>query len=241
MRALHDFILGIGVRRHPRNPIPARQHGPEAAPGEGKRIADVKGLPRSAGRQGRPLRHITVQHRAAHDDLLIPSGEVAREDERLVQVRLHGGVDGQRVEEVHGGVADGAEDEGGAEDGEVRGWVLGAVRCEEVFLCVVEVWLQGDAGVGFDVWGCGWAEVAAVVFEARLENYSVGGDGGEGEGCEEVLEEAACWGRGVSGADWLGLWGARGGVGQWGWVPFTSHISSALVQRDWPGLGVGWR
>ncbi len=61
---------------------------------------------------------------------------------------------------------------------------------------VVEVWFEGDAWVGFDVWDVDGAEVAAVVFEAGLEDDTLGVDGREGEGCEAVLQEAAWWGWG---------------------------------------------
>lgn len=190
MRALDDFILRLGIRRHPIDAIPARQHRPEARPGKRKRVAGIKRLVRGCRRQGGPLGHIAIQHRGALDLLLVPGGEVAREDKRQVAVGLDGGVDGERIEEVHGGVLDGAEDEGGADDGPVRGR-LGAVRGEDVFLRVVEVGLEGDARVGLVVGRVEGPEVAAVVLEAGLEDDASGVDGGEGQGREEVLEESA--------------------------------------------------
>lgn len=54
---------------------------------------------------------------------------------------------------------------------------------------VVEVWLEGDAGVVFFLGHGGRAEVDAVVLCAGLEHYALWGDGGEGEGLEKVLEE----------------------------------------------------
>jgi hypothetical protein len=37
------------------------------------------------------------------------------------------------------------------------------------------------------------AEVDAVVFGAGLQHYTAGCDGGEGKGCEEVIEEEDFW------------------------------------------------
>lgn len=65
----------------------------------------------------------------------------------------------------------------------------GAEGEEEVFLRVVEVWLESDAGVVFFLRYGGGTEVDAVVLCAGLEHYALWGDGGEGEGLEEVLEE----------------------------------------------------
>ncbi len=190
MRTLHNAILGLGIRRDPINTIPARQHRPEPPPRKRKRIPGIKRLVRRRGRQRRPLGHVPVQHRRALDLLLVPRRKVAREDDRALAVRLHGGVDGERVDEVHGGVLHGAEDEGGADDVPVRA-CLGAMCGQDVFLRVVEVGLERDARVGFVVGGCDGAEVGAVVLEAGLQDDAGGVDGGEIEGCEAVLEESA--------------------------------------------------
>lgn len=78
----------------------------------------------------------------------------------------HSRVDGERVAEVHGCVGDGAEDAAGHADGVVER-VGRAPFLQDVFLGVVEIWLDGDAGVGFTGWERGWAEVDAAVCVRR--------------------------------------------------------------------------
>ena len=79
---------------------------------------------------------------------------------------------------------------------------------EDVFLWVVEIGFERDAGVGFVVRGVDGAEVAAVVFEASLKDDAIRFDRGDGESRQEVLEEAAWGGVGVSLVlDWIGTRG----------------------------------
>lgn len=70
----------------------------------------------------------------------------------------YGGVDGEREDEVHGSGGDSAVDVAGHADG-VGCVMRGAEDREEVFLRVVEVWFESDAGVGFFLGGGGGAEV----------------------------------------------------------------------------------
>jgi hypothetical protein len=67
--------------------------------------------------------------------------------------------------------------------------VLLAEGAEVVFLGVVEVWFEGDAGVRFFLGDGGGAEVEAVIFAAELDEDPFWEGGGEGEGFEEVGEE----------------------------------------------------
>lgn len=67
--------------------------------------------------------------------------------------------------------------------------MFGAKVEEEIFLGVVEIRLEGDARVVFFLREGGGTEVDAVVFGAGLEHDSFGGDGGEGEGEEQVFEK----------------------------------------------------
>jgi len=236
MRALNNLIRGLRIRQDPTDAVPARQHRPKPTPGKRKGVPGIEGLVRGGGRQGRPLGHVAVQHRRALDLLFVPGRQVAGEDERLLPVRLHGGVDGERVHEVHGRVLDGAEDEGRPDHVPLRGRRR-AVREQDVFLRVVEVGLERDARVGFDVRRVDGAEVPAVVLEAGLEDDAGRVDGGELEGGEEVLEESACWVGGVG----LVSGAVVGEEGLGGALPLTSHISSAFDHNDWPAFGAGWR
>lgn len=94
----------------------------------------------------------------------------------------------QGIHEIHGCGWHGAEDAGGHAD--VPAYtVLGAKVEEEVFLRVVEIWLEGDAWVMFFLGNGGRTEVDAVVLCAGLEHYAGWGDGGEREGEEEVFEK----------------------------------------------------
>lgn len=98
---------------------------------------------------------------------------------------------------VQGAVGDGADDVAGAEDGGMAGGVgVGGVGGEGVFLGVVEVCRSGvgDARVGFEGGDVAGAEVEGVVFCAGLEEDVARGEGGEGEGGEEVGEEGCLGG-----------------------------------------------
>jgi hypothetical protein len=126
-----------------------------------------------------------------------PGVQVAGEGERGVAVGADGGVDGEGVEGVHGGVVDGADDPRRADDIPGCTGVGLAVVEQKVFLGVVEVGFEGDAGIGFEEGGAGAAEVDAVVLGAGLEEDAGRGEGGEREGGEEIAEECR-WGGGVS-------------------------------------------
>ncbi len=121
MRALNNLVFRLLIRRHPIDPIPTRQHGPKARPGERKCVAGVKGLIAGLRRQRRPLGHVTIQQGGALNLLFVPGREIARKDERLFEMGLDGGVDGERVDDVHCCVFDGAEDERGPDDVPLRG------------------------------------------------------------------------------------------------------------------------
>ena len=87
----------------------------------------------------------------------------------FVLLGLHGSVDGEGMECVHGCVVDGANDPCRADDVPGCGGIGFAVSIEEVFLRVIEIGFEGDTGVGFDVGSAGAAEVDAVVFGACLQ------------------------------------------------------------------------
>lgn len=70
-----------------------------------------------------------------------------------------------------------------------------AVVEQEVFLGVVEVRLQGDAGVGFEERGTGAAEVDAIVLGACLEEDAERDERGEGQCGEEIVQECSWNGR----------------------------------------------
>lgn len=98
---------------------------------------------------------------------------------------------------VERAVGDGADDVRRAEDGGVAGGVgEGGVGGEGVFLGVVEVCGGGvgDARVGFEGGDVAGAEVEGVVFCAGLEEDVARGEGGKGEGGEEIGEEGCLGG-----------------------------------------------
>jgi hypothetical protein len=57
-----------------------------------------------------------------------------------------------------------------------RGRIGLAIVPKKVFLWIVEVGLEGDAGVGFEEWGASAAEVDAVVLGAGLEEDARGAE-----------------------------------------------------------------
>jgi hypothetical protein len=71
-----------------------------------------------------------------------------------------------------------------------RGRIGLAIVPKKVFLWIVEVGLEGDAGVGFEEWGASAAEVDAVVLGAGLEEDARGAEWGEGKGGEEIGQES---------------------------------------------------
>jgi hypothetical protein len=86
--------------------------------------------------------------------------QVGGEVEWSVEVAGYGGVDSEGVDEVHGGVGDGAEDEGWHADVPADG-MRAAEGVQEVFLRVVEIGFDGYAWVVLFLGGCRGAEVDA--------------------------------------------------------------------------------
>ena len=120
-----------------------------------------------------------------------PRIQIPWKRKRDFALRADGGVDGERVQRVHGGVVDGANDPGGADDVPRRRGVGLAVVEQEVFLRVVEVGLERDSGVRFEEGRAGGTEVHAVVFCAGLEQDAGGVERGEWEGVDEIAEEGS--------------------------------------------------
>lgn len=126
-----------------------------------------------------------------------PGIQVARERERLAALRAHGRVHGERVQRVHGGGADGADDPGGADDVPADAGVGAAVGEEQVLLLVVEVGLERDARVALGGGRAVASEVQAVVLGAGLQQDARGREGGERQRFEEVAEQCR-WSAGVA-------------------------------------------
>lgn len=117
-----------------------------------------------------------------------------------------------------------------------------AIVEEKVFLGVIEVGLEGDAGVRLEEGRTGAAEMDAVVLGASLEEDAGRGEGGQGEGGEEVAEKGGCWGR-VSkehaGKVAVGGWAGEVEMGECDIIQLTSTSSCALVHGPAPGSGFG--
>ena len=120
-----------------------------------------------------------------------PRLQIPRKRERDLALRADGGVDGERVQRVHGGIVDGPDDPGRADNVPRRRGVGLAVVEQEVFLRVVEVGLERDAGVGFEERRAGGTEVDAVIFRAGLEQDAGRVERGEWEGVDEIAEEGS--------------------------------------------------
>lgn len=138
--------------------------------------------------QRHPLLEIRIQQPRALVLLAVPRTVITRERDRLPQAALDGGINAKADKMVQRAVAHGADDVRRAYHvpGDVDGLAVG---CEGVFLLVVEVAVDMDAGIRLEGRDGRGAEVEGVVLGARLQEEALGVQVGGLESCDEVGEQ----------------------------------------------------